>query len=371
MLIKTFKVKHHKKDFENMFQKAYEVALYAKSQQGIKTPTSKDVKGIGLKSEISNQILRKYHSNKTLKTIKKDKVKLTIPGQNLKLSKENKNIYISCLKLTLNCWFDFNFLKVNQIEIDKEYAYISCSFQEETENKETKRFIGIDLNSTSHSIVIANQATGKVKKYGKSIPHVQKKYKEIRKNLQQKNCHSPIKKLGNRAKNIVNDTLHKATTAIVKEAKATGCGIKIENLKGIAKKNTKKYYKENNFTLNSWPFYKFKQLIEYKAFLSGVSVIEIDPSWTSQNCSRCGLKGNRERKLFKCSNCGHVDHADVNAAFNIAFSGLVNPIKNEIGRRGEKAKASPLPMTPSTGNGFESNPTREHLGEIQETHHFQ
>ena len=198
-----------------MFQKAYEVALYAKSQQGIKTPTSKDVKSIGLKSEISNQILRKYYSNKTIKTIK------------------------------------------------------------------------------------------------------------------------------------------------------------IENLKGIAKKNTKKYCKESNFTLNSWPFYKFKEFIKYKAFLSGVSVIEIDPSWTSQNCFRCGLKGNRERKLFKCLNlkCRHVDHADVNAAFNIAFSRLVDPIKNEIGRRGEKAKASPLPMAPSTGNGLESDPTRDHLEEFQDTHH--
>jgi putative transposase len=49
----------------------------------------------------------------------------------------------------------------------------------------------------------------------------------------------------------------------------------------------------------------------------GLLVDEVHPAYTSQDCSRCGLRGVRKRHAFTCLCCGYEAHADVNAAVNI------------------------------------------------------
>jgi transposase len=48
-----------------------------------------------------------------------------------------------------------------------------------------------------------------------------------------------------------------------------------------------------------------------------VAIVCVSTAYTSQNCSRCGLRGRRHRQAFTRPWCGHTQHADVNAAINI------------------------------------------------------
>ena len=100
-MILTYKVKHGR-DFSRELRLARKIAGYATKT---KSRSSADVKHIGLKSAVSNQVLRKYSSNKTLKRV--NSVKLTLPSQSIKI--KNGKVNIACLKLQLPIYFPMDF----------------------------------------------------------------------------------------------------------------------------------------------------------------------------------------------------------------------------------------------------------------------
>jgi putative transposase len=304
-------VLRHREDFSTELVKAKQIAEYGIQHRTI---SSKDVKHFGLKSIISNQILRKYSRNKRCKSVKR--VNLVIPSQGIKVNKTDRVIRIPCLKLEFSYQFPNDFQKINQIEISENKIFVSVSVKE-LDGYEPKSFIGVDRNVTGHCVVLANEGSGKVLKLGKKSKHIHKKYSNIRKRLQKQSKLKQLKKIKTRESRIVKDLNHKISRKIVSFAKTSNAGIVLEDLKGIRK--SKKHRKSFNYALHSWSFYQLEKMIEYKAKLLGVPISKIDPRYTSQQCSKCGLLGKRKGKHFECFHCGNVEDADVNAAFVIAL----------------------------------------------------
>jgi putative transposase len=77
-------------------------------------------------------------------------------------------------------------------------------------------------------------------------------------------------------------------------------------------------------------------------------VEKVDPAYTSQRCSECGhvAEDSRESQaLFRCTACGYTEHADVNAARNIAAGHAVtargrSPLGGRVNR-----EPQPLPLS--------------------------
>ena len=170
-MILTYKIKHHR-DFSDELSKALKIAKFAIQT---KSRSSKDVKHFGLKSMMSNQILKKYSKIKKCKSV--HSVKLTIPNQGIKVDQVKQTINVPCVKLKLQYHFPNNFTKINQIEIDNQYCYISCEFTDKP-GIEIDNYIGVDRNTTGHIAVVADISTGKVYKLGKKAYHIHRKYKK-------------------------------------------------------------------------------------------------------------------------------------------------------------------------------------------------
>jgi putative transposase len=76
----------------------------------------------------------------------------------------------------------------------------------------------------------------------------------------------------------------------------------------------------NRAILDNAPHERRRQLA-YKAPRFGSELRLVPPAFTSQTCSACGVRDPESRpgcsRVFVCTACGHIDHADLNAARNI------------------------------------------------------
>lgn len=198
-----------------------------------------------------------------------------------------------------------------------------------TEAKAPERWIGIDLNTTGYVAVVANPDTGFTAKLGREARIIHDNFSRERKKIRNRKKTKSLKKIDKREAGQLRDLNKDLSREIVRIASELECGIKFENIPGGRMRRKSKGKIIPDFSINNWYFSHLCQMVENRAVRQGITVLYVDPSYTSQICSLCGARGKRHRKVFQCPECGYIGHADVNAAFNIARS----PVNNGIGER--------------------------------------
>jgi len=200
--------------------------------------------------------------------------------------------------------------------------------------------LAIDLG-IRHAACSVDTRSGETHFYGRELRRVRGHYFHLRRKLGEKKLLKVIKRIGSKESRTTNDQLHKIAKAIVDEAERLNALIAIGNPKGIRCNSRGRRF---NRKLNSWPFWKLRRYIEYKANWRGIQVVGVNEAYTSQLCWRCGAIGVRSGEhhgLFECPRCGLKENADRNGAFNIGRRAL-----------GQVSKVGAVVSQPVTGALF-------------------
>lgn len=192
--------------------------------------------------------------------------------------------------------------------------------------------------------VIARQDIANKKRGGKSAMYASKRRQ------------SNIAKLGRMSgveQRRRKDWIEKTTTKLIQ----THDFMAIEDLKPSAmtrKGGAHKRALNRGILRSNWGM--FRHRLESKAEIANVTVVVVNPAYTSQQCSECEHvdKENRESQaIFRCIKCGHQMNADTNAAINILHRGLANiGLGHSLGRG---ADISPVATSVTSGTRNESS----------------
>lgn len=218
--------------------------------------------------------------------------------------------------------------------------YLHVVFKSDVEQmpiEQTKSVIGVDIGMNYLATAIGPDGhtlfVG-----GGSVKQRKRHYRRVRKGLQAKGTKSAKRTLRNtsgREARFQRDANHVVSKRIVEFAtQYPKPVIVLEDLTGI--RGRARHRKAQRADFHSWAFYQLRAFVEYKAAALGIPVVTVDPRNTSKACSVCGAFGHRRKHNFNCS-CGFYDHADRNAARNIALRFVVH---RQVELGGDEARST-------------------------------
>lgn len=212
--------------------------------------------------------------------------------------------------------------------------YIHINLENETPNpSDTDKVLGVDLGRTD----IAHTSEGD-NWSGKQITQIRDHYAKLRAILQKKaskgtrssrrRCRQLLRRLSGQEKRFQAWINHNISRQLVDQAAANNQAIALEDLIGIRDRtNQQPRGKTERRRSNSWAFFQLRQFLLYKACLKGVTIIFVNPAYTSRTCAQClhlhpdSDVSYRSGKRFSCGHCDNKCDADRNGSEMIAALG--------------------------------------------------
>lgn len=179
-------------------------------------------------------------------------------------------------------------------------------------------WLGVDLGIVN----LATDSDGTVYS-GEDVERRRRTFHHRRRNLQRNGSKAAKRKLRSikrKQSRFQSHTNHAISKRIVATAKGTGRGLALEDLQGI--RDRTRLRRRQRARHANWGFFQLRSYLSYKAAMAGVSLVLVDPRYTSQTCLACGVidkASRRNQAEFVCTACGVAALADHNAARNIAF----------------------------------------------------
>lgn len=190
------------------------------------------------------------------------------------------------------------------------------SIEKNIESSNNIGIMGVDLGLKIPAVGVTKK--GKIKFFGngKLNKYIRRHYKTLRQKLGKIKKNKKIKKIGNKEQRWMNNQDHLISKRIINFAVENEIStIKLEDLKNIRK--TAKTSRKNEKNLHNWSFYRLSKYIEYKAIKTGISVVYVNPAFTSQICPKCKSLNKANDRKYVCKLCGFKSHRDIIGATNI------------------------------------------------------
>ena len=191
-------------------------------------------------------------------------------------------------------------------------------------------FLGVDMNvrqvatSDGHFYFLPDLK----KKEARRKRYQRRMARQVKGSNRRKDTKKKLAKVSRKIANIRKNWIHQTTKEIAEK-----CGtvivedLKVKNMTASAKgtiENPGKNVKQKaglNRAMQDTALGELRRNLEYKCG----RLIEVNPAYTSQTCSKCGHVDKENRKTqarFLCVSCGYVSNADTNAAINIRRLGM-------------------------------------------------